>query len=162
MRWEWAEAERQYKRSIELNPNLALAHRWYAAYLRLMGRHDQAIAEITRARELDPLSPGVNATLGFILSSAGRYDQASEALKKTLELDRSYPYAHLYLGHVYTAQKKHRRGDRGLSAGRGARSRHAPDADRARRGVRARGADRSGAGDARTSCEAAQGACLAR
>ena len=103
--WEWTEAERRYKRSIELNPNLALAHRWYASYLRLMGRHDQAIAEITRARELDPLSPGVNATLGFLLLSAGRHDQAREALEKTLELDRGYPYAYLYLGHVYMAQR---------------------------------------------------------
>ena len=104
--WEWTEAEREYQRAIELNPNLALAHRWYAAYLRLMKRHDQAIAEITRARELDPLSPGVNATVGFVLTSAGRYDEASEALKKTLELDRSYPYTHLFLGDLYAAQKK--------------------------------------------------------
>ena len=90
-----------------------------------MRRHDQAIAEITRARELDPLSPGVNATVGFVLSSAGRYDQASEALKKTLELDRSYPYTHLFRGHLHTAQKKSRRGHRGLSSGRGTRPRHA-------------------------------------
>ncbi len=103
--WEWTEAERRYRRSIELNPNLALAHRWYASYLRLMGRHDQAIAEITRARELDPLSPGVNATLGFLLLSAGRHDHARAALEKTLELDREYPYAYLYLGHVYMAER---------------------------------------------------------
>ena len=76
--WEWADAEREYQRAIELNPNLALAHRWYAKYLRLMGRHEEAIAEITRARELDPLSPGVNATVGYVLSSARRYDQAIE------------------------------------------------------------------------------------
>ena len=56
--WEWADAEREYKRAIALNPNLALAHRWYASYLGLVGRHDEAIAEIMRARELDPLSPG--------------------------------------------------------------------------------------------------------
>ena len=48
--WEWADAEREYTRAIVLNPNLALAHRWYAAYLRIMGRHEQAIVEITRAR----------------------------------------------------------------------------------------------------------------
>ena len=159
--WEWEEAEREYKRAIELNPNLALARRWYAAYLRLMGRHDQAIAEITRARQLDPLSPGVNATVGFVLSSAGRYDEASEALKKTLEMDRSYPYTHLFLGHVYAAQKKHRRGDRGLSSGCGTRSRHAPDEDFARRGVRGRGAGRSSAGDSGRVADG-QGARLER
>jgi eukaryotic-like serine/threonine-protein kinase len=103
--WEWAAAEREYKRAIELNPNLALAHRWYAAYLDLVGRHDEAIARIARARQLDPLSPGVNATVGFLLSSAGRHAEAGEALKKTLELDPTYPYAHLYLGHVHMARK---------------------------------------------------------
>ena len=105
--WEWADAEREYKRAIELNPNLALAHRWYAAYLRLMGRHDQAIAEISRARDLDPLSPGVNATVGYVLSSARQYDQATTALKKTIDLDPKYPYAHLFLGHTYAAQGKY-------------------------------------------------------
>ena len=107
--WEWSEAERRYRRSIELNPDLALAHRWYASYLRLMGRHDQAVAEITRARELDPLSPGVNATLGFILLSAGQHEPARQALERTLELDRGYPYAHLYLGHVSMAQRDYAR-----------------------------------------------------
>ena len=77
-----------------MNPNLALAHRWYATYLRLMGRHEQAITEITRARELDPLSPGVNATVGYVLSSARRYDQAIEVLNRTVELDPNYPYTH--------------------------------------------------------------------
>jgi eukaryotic-like serine/threonine-protein kinase len=105
--WEWGGAEREYKRAILLNPNLALAHRWYAAYLRLMRRHDEAIAEIMRARELDPLSPGVNATVGFVLSSAGRYEQASEALKRTQELDGAYPYTYLFRGHLYFAQKNY-------------------------------------------------------
>ena len=105
--WEWADAEREYQRAIALNPNLALAHRWYATYLRLMGRHEQAISAITRARELDPLSPGVNATVGYVLSSARRYDQAIDALNKTIELDRNYPYTHLFLGHTYAAQGKH-------------------------------------------------------
>jgi tetratricopeptide (TPR) repeat protein len=105
--WDWADAEREYRRAIELNPNLALAHPWYATYLRLMGRHQEAITEITRARELDPLSPGVNATVGYIQSSARRYDQAVEALNKTIELDRNYPYTHLFLGHTHTAQGKY-------------------------------------------------------
>ena len=64
--WNWADAERGYTRAIELNPNLALAHRWYANFLVLKGRHEEALAEIRRARELDPLSPGVNATVGYM------------------------------------------------------------------------------------------------
>jgi tetratricopeptide (TPR) repeat protein len=72
-----------------------------------MGRHDQAVVEISLARELDPLSPGVNATVGFVLLSAHRYDEADEALKKTLELDRDYPYAHLFQGYTDAAQRKY-------------------------------------------------------
>jgi serine/threonine-protein kinase len=105
--WQWAEAEKSYKRAIELNPNLALARRWYASYLRLMGRHELAIAEIERARALDPLSPGVNATVGYLLFNARRYDDAIASLTRTLELDRTYPYTHLFLGFAYAAKGKH-------------------------------------------------------
>ena len=55
--WDWLAAERELKRAIELNPSYVTAHHWYAEYLGAMGRHDQAIAEIKRAQELDPLSP---------------------------------------------------------------------------------------------------------
>ena len=72
-----------------------------------MGRHDQAISAITRARELDPLSPGVNATVGYVLASARRYDEAIAALNKTIELDPKYPYTHLFLGQTYAAQGRH-------------------------------------------------------
>ena len=67
--WEWANAEREYKRAIELNPNLALAHRWYAVYLRLMGRHEQAITEITRAESSirsHPASTRLSATCSLL------------------------------------------------------------------------------------------------
>ncbi|HEV7398274.1 MAG TPA: protein kinase [Pyrinomonadaceae bacterium] len=102
--WQWESAEREYKRSIELAPNLALAHRWYAAYLRIVGRHEEAITEINLARNLDPLSPGVNATVGYIYSSAGRYDQAIQVLRKTVELDENYPYTQLFLGFTYAGK----------------------------------------------------------
>jgi tetratricopeptide (TPR) repeat protein len=105
--WQWADAEREYKRAIALNPNLALAHRWYASYLRLVGRHDEAIAEITRARELDPLSPGVNATVGLVLASARRYEPAIATLKRTIDLDPDYPYSYLFLGSTYAAQRRY-------------------------------------------------------
>ena len=80
--WEWAAAERDFKRAIELNPNLALAHRWYASFLSMVGRHEQALTEIQRARELDPLSPGVNATVGYLHYLARRYDDAIEVLRR--------------------------------------------------------------------------------
>jgi tetratricopeptide (TPR) repeat protein len=105
--WEWGDAEREYRSAIDKNPNLALAHRWYASYLRLVGRHDQAIEEIKRASELDPVSPGVNATVGFILFNARRYDAAVESLNQTLKQDENYPYTHLFLGFVHAAKQRY-------------------------------------------------------
>ena len=105
--WEWTAAEQQYKQAIALNPNLALAHRWYAAYLRVVGRHDEAVAEIMRARELDPVSPGLNATVGLVLASAGRHDEALQALTKTTELDPGYGYSYVFLGSIHAARGRY-------------------------------------------------------
>jgi predicted Zn-dependent protease len=73
-----------------------------------MGRHEQAIAEVKRARELDPLSLGVNANTGLVLYFARRYDQAIEALKKITELDQNYANTYLYLGYCYTGKEMYR------------------------------------------------------
>jgi serine/threonine protein kinase/Tfp pilus assembly protein PilF len=102
--WDWAGAEQEYQRSIQLNPNLARAHRNYSVFLSIMGRHPQAIAEITRARELDPLSPTVNTNLGYRLFFARRYDEAIEALKQTLELDERLSLTQVVLGYTYAAK----------------------------------------------------------
>lgn len=102
--WEWAAAEREYRRAIELSPNYARAHSAYSSYLSLMGRREQAIAEIRQARELDPLSVIASAYVGFTLLFARQYDEAIEALKETLELDRSFPIAHYVLGQTYVAK----------------------------------------------------------
>ena len=145
--WEWADAEREYQRAIELNPNLALAHRSYATYLRLMGRHEQAISAITRARELDPLSPGVNATVGYVLSSARRYDQAIDALNKTIELDPQLSlYASVSRAHVCRSGQA-RGGGRGVHASHCARSRHPCHTGLSWRRGRAGGRPRARAGD---------------
>ena len=100
--WDWAGAEREYKRALELNPNLARAHHWYAFYLNIMGRHDEAVAEGKRARELDPLS----ASFSWLLL-ARRYDQALEAAKKTLEMDRDNPTRHVELGYAYAVKEQY-------------------------------------------------------
>src|SRR6266849_4328116 len=73
---------------------LSQAHSGYSLYLSLIGQHEQAIAEIKRARDVDPLSLSVNQNVGFRLFLARQYDQAIEVLKKTLELDQNYPNAH--------------------------------------------------------------------
>ena len=98
---DWAGADREFKRAIELNPNYSVAHHWYAIYLSVLGRQSEALAEIRRAYELDPLSLSINSWVGRILALAGRPDDALEHLKKTLELDPNFPLVHLRLGFVY-------------------------------------------------------------
>jgi tetratricopeptide (TPR) repeat protein len=99
--WDWPEAERRFRRSIELDPNYPTAHHWYAYYLAAMGRIDEALAEIRRAQELDPLSLIINADVGQILHFARRDDEAIEQLRRTIEMDRGFVMAHHRLAEVY-------------------------------------------------------------
>jgi TolB-like protein/DNA-binding winged helix-turn-helix (wHTH) protein/Tfp pilus assembly protein PilF len=96
-----ADIEREYKQAIALNPNYATAHHWYALHLNDVHRFDEAIAEISRAREIDPLSLVINSDVGIIFSSARRYDQAIEYFKKAIEMDANFPDAHSMLGWTY-------------------------------------------------------------
>jgi len=105
---DWASAEKEYKRAIELNPNYPTAHQWYAEFLAAMGRSDEAISEIHRAQELDPLSLITNAAEGFINYYAHRYDQATAQLQKLLELDEHFWPARWFLGRAYVAQGNYR------------------------------------------------------
>jgi TolB-like protein/DNA-binding winged helix-turn-helix (wHTH) protein/Tfp pilus assembly protein PilF len=99
--WDWPGAERELKRALALNPNYATAHHWYSDHLMVVGRHEEAIAEIKRAQQLDPLSLIINAVAGFQFQRARRYDQAVEQLRKTLEMDPIFPVAHLWLAQTY-------------------------------------------------------------
>jgi TolB-like protein/Tfp pilus assembly protein PilF len=95
------EADREFRRAIELNPNYATARHWYAmGVLTPLGRFDDAIAESRRALELDPLSIIINADVGTVLYNARRYDQAIEQYRKTLEMEPDFYYAHWGLGQV--------------------------------------------------------------
>jgi serine/threonine protein kinase/Flp pilus assembly protein TadD len=85
--YDWEAAEREYRRAIELKPDYATAHQWYAYLLQNIGRGDEAIREIRRARELDPLSAPINRDAAEILSNARRYDEAVEELRKRLEVE---------------------------------------------------------------------------
>jgi TolB-like protein/DNA-binding winged helix-turn-helix (wHTH) protein/Flp pilus assembly protein TadD len=96
-----ADVEREYKRAIELNPNYATAHHWYALHLDAMYRFDEAMAEIRRAREIDPLSLVINSDVGLVFSNARQYDQAIEHFKKAIEMDPNFPDAHAMLGWTY-------------------------------------------------------------
>jgi TolB-like protein/Tfp pilus assembly protein PilF len=99
--WDWNGAEKEYKHSIKLNPGYATAHHWLAMTLMFMARYDEAITEIKMAHELDPLSPIINANVGYILSNASRYDEAIDQYLKTFELIPNFAELHWYLGLAY-------------------------------------------------------------
>jgi TolB-like protein/Flp pilus assembly protein TadD/predicted Ser/Thr protein kinase len=102
--WDWAAAEREYKRALELNPSYATAHQWYSEFLTYMGRHDESIAEGHKAQELDPLSIIINNDVGQVYYFARRYDEAIAQLRRTLEMDPDFAVAHYLLG-LALAQK---------------------------------------------------------
>jgi len=99
--WDWAGAEREYKRAIELSPSNAVAHHRYARFLSMVARHDEAVAEIERARELDPLSLGIQNNVGIALYYARRYDEAIVESRKTLEIDHNRVWSRVFLALSY-------------------------------------------------------------
>jgi len=100
----WAGTEQQCKRTLALNPNYALGHYRYSLFLSRAGRHEEALAEIRRATELDPLSPNLMDVVGQALFFARRYGESEQALRKALELDPNYFPAYLELAHVHAAK----------------------------------------------------------
>jgi serine/threonine-protein kinase len=103
--WNWPEAERDFRRALELNPGDVEAHRMYSAYLSAMGRGEEALAEIRRAQELDPLSIATQITVGWTFYYARRYDQAVEQCGKILESEPNSVGARDCLGLSYLAKK---------------------------------------------------------
>ncbi len=95
--WDWEGEEREYLRAIELNPNYATAHQWYATLLAALGRLDEALHEVHRAEELDPVSHAISATVAQVLAQAREYDAAIEQLHKTLELEPNFFSANAWL-----------------------------------------------------------------
>jgi len=92
--WDWAAAEREFRRALALNPSDAGVQHSYSRYLASTGRHEEAMAELKRAQELDPLSLGLKANEGMVRYFAGEYDAAIEQLRKTLELDSTHAVTH--------------------------------------------------------------------
>jgi TolB-like protein/Flp pilus assembly protein TadD len=96
--WAWLDAEREFQRALKLNPRYVRAHHWYALFLAAMGRHDDAIEQIRKAQELDPLALIVSVAEGRILHFARRFDEAIGQFQKILELDPNFIPAHCDLG----------------------------------------------------------------
>jgi serine/threonine protein kinase/TolB-like protein/Tfp pilus assembly protein PilF len=88
--WDWGGAESEFKKAIQLNPNSATAHQWYADFLIRMGRIEQGKLELKKAQELDPLSLLINTSIGRQLYFARQYDTAVQQLQKTLEMDPKF------------------------------------------------------------------------
>src|SRR5215469_2719062 len=99
--FEWDRGEREFRRALELNPNEANAHHWYAYLLSSMGRSEEAIRQAKHAVALEPLNLKYNDSVGVIYRDARQYDEAIESFKKTLELDPNYPPSNTNLGFVY-------------------------------------------------------------
>jgi serine/threonine protein kinase len=91
-------AQREFLKAIELNPNYATGHLYYAgAYLMPMGRHAEAIAEMKKALQLDPLSSPLNNFMGRAYLLAGDYEKSVQQLQRTIDLDPTFPLAHFFL-----------------------------------------------------------------
>lgn len=91
-------ADREFKRALELNPSYATAHHWYSEFLLMIGHDAEALSEIMKAQELDPLSPVINTTVGERLFYMRRYDEAIAQLQRTLETAPNFDAAHFVLG----------------------------------------------------------------
>ncbi|HTW58875.1 MAG TPA: winged helix-turn-helix domain-containing protein [Terriglobales bacterium] len=100
--WKWAEAEKNFKRALELNPNYSIAHHWYGdGYLVGIGRTDEGIAELRKALELDPLSLMIATDLAKWLCFTGKFDEGMKLFQKVFEVDPDFTEAHILLAEAY-------------------------------------------------------------
>ncbi len=105
--WDWAAAEKEYKRAIELNPGYATAHHWYAWHLLVMGQNSEGIFEMRRAESLDPLSLIISADLAEALCIAHLYDESVQQSRRTLDMDPNFAVAHYQLGQALAQKHLH-------------------------------------------------------
>ncbi|MEA2238501.1 MAG: eukaryotic-like serine/threonine-protein kinase [Thermoanaerobaculia bacterium] len=106
--WNWKAAESEYRQAIALRPSDALAHQWYAMLLSRLGRHDEALREITTAQSLDPLSPVVSTAAANILYYARSMEPARQQILKAMNLDSdgTFPLARIQYGLILDQQQK--------------------------------------------------------
>jgi TolB-like protein/DNA-binding winged helix-turn-helix (wHTH) protein/Flp pilus assembly protein TadD len=103
--WDFDSAGKEFRRAIELNAGYATAHHWYAWHLGLLGRYDEAIVEMRKAENLDPLSLIINADLAELLLLAHSYDESIRQSRKTIEMDPNFAFAHNQLGQAYLQKR---------------------------------------------------------
>ena len=105
--WDLDSGGKEFRRAIELNPGYATAHHWYAWHLSLLGRYDEAIAEMKKAENLDPLSLIINADLAELLVLAHSYDESVRQSRKTIEMDPNFALAHNQLAQAYLQEHRY-------------------------------------------------------
>jgi serine/threonine protein kinase len=108
--WAWLEfaaAETEFQRALELNPKLANAHHWYGLFLSWQARYSDAIPHLRRAVELDPLNLQYNTNLGGALAGAEQYEDSLQQLNRTLEMDPNFGQAHFILSTTYRRMRKY-------------------------------------------------------
>ena len=104
--WDFAGGEAEFKKALELDPNDATAHQWYAVGIgQIGGREQEALAEINRAHQLDPLSPVIGGVVGLIHTSARQYNEAVAVCKKVVNEDPTYALAHRNLAYAYWGKR---------------------------------------------------------
>jgi tetratricopeptide (TPR) repeat protein len=99
--WDWSGASKEFEHAIQLNPSYATAYQRYSLYLIAMGRTENSLQQMNKARDLDPLSISINFSLGWRLYMARQYDLAIKQLRNTLDMDPSSELTHMVLGKVY-------------------------------------------------------------
>lgn len=103
--WEWPDAEKEFQRAITLNANYVSAHHWYGLFLSAMGRHEEAMQQVTAARAIDPVSPVVRAAAGLSAYYARNYDQAVAEARSALAINPNFVPAHTVLGRALEQKK---------------------------------------------------------
>ncbi|HVO75697.1 MAG TPA: adenylate/guanylate cyclase domain-containing protein [Ignavibacteriaceae bacterium] len=107
-KWDWVNAETEFKRAIELNPNCSLAYAWYALFLTVRGRFNEAFLIRKKAFDLDPLSASISSDAGLTLYFSRKYDESIRQFQKTLEEDPNFVLAYIPLGAAYTQKKMYK------------------------------------------------------
>lgn len=105
--WNWVEAERHFKRAIELRSDYPTAHQWYSAWLAAKGRFDESNAEARRAHELEPFSLTINTDVGRHFYYARKYEDSLAAHRKSIEMDRNFARGHYESGYALVAMGRH-------------------------------------------------------
>lgn len=102
--WDWLNAKNEYKLGLEMNPNYATGHHWYAEWLMFQGNFDEALEEISKAVQLDPVSQGILTDRALILYYARQYDKAIKQIMLALQLDANFSSSHRILSLCYQAK----------------------------------------------------------